>query len=206
MIITYYQIREHLSHDWQLYRKNLNLTISQIREAEEWIKLKNKTSDLTLNKPSPVNPVSLNDKQSKAYKFLTSKIDSMKSNPQNTDPIYLNISGRAGCGKTYFINCVSQYAMQNCGPNFLLKAAPTGNAAFLIIGDTLHAMFKLPLLTSTDKDLPDLGNDTLKELQDHFYNCKMLTNLTPFQHKRKVLLIQASFHFLLKRLLNIDYN
>ncbi|CAL4113538.1 unnamed protein product, partial [Meganyctiphanes norvegica] len=94
--------------------------------------------------------------------------------PYNTKPIYLNISGRAGCGKTYFINCVSDYATEKGGHNFMLKAAPTGGAAFMIGGNTLHSLFKLPLLSSTEKDLPDLNQQSLKELQDLFQNCKLL--------------------------------
>ena len=97
----------------------------------------------------------------------------MKSDPK-TKPIHLNISGRAGCGKTYFINCVSKYAMDKCGHNFFIKAAPTGTAAFLIGGTTLHSLFRLPLLRCVKKDLPDLGHDALKELQELFHNCKLL--------------------------------
>ena len=166
--------KEHLSHDWQIDQKILRLTDSDILEAEGWIKKQKNLSDLALKEPIPVDPSTLNAKQDKAYRYLTTFIDSMKSDPHNTRPIYLNISGRAGCGKTYFINCVSQYAIRTCGPNFLLKAAPTGTAAFLIGGDTLHSTFKLPLITSTRKDLPDLGHDALQELQDHFHNCKIL--------------------------------
>ena len=98
----------------------------------------------------------------------------MVKNPKNTKPFYINISGRAGSGKTYFVNCISVYAHTHGGYNFLLKAAPTGNAAFLIGGATLHAMFKLPLQSSTNKELPDLSQETVEELQGIFQNCKLL--------------------------------
>ena len=110
----------------------------------------------------------------KAYEFITSWIDKIIKDPSVTQPIYLKISGRAGCGKTYFLNCVSQYATNKGGNNFLLKAAPTGSAAFLIRGNTLHSMFKLPLLVSTKKELPDLSQEVLAELQGRFENCMIL--------------------------------
>ena len=123
---------------------------------------------LPLNYHNSVDPITLNTKQLKAYDFLTNFINSMILDPHNTKPIYLNISGRAGCGKTYFINCVSDYATEKGVHNFMLKAAPTGGAAFMIGGNTLHSLFKLPLLSSTEKDLPDLNQHSLKELQDLF--------------------------------------
>ena len=76
--------------------------------------------------------------------------------------------------KVFFVRTVSQYANMKGGYNFLLKAAPTGNAAFLIGGDTLHSMFKLPIQSSTKKELPDLSQDALRDLQSKFKNCKLL--------------------------------
>ena len=161
-------------YDWQADCKELNLTSSEIKEAGGWIEQKKKSTSTLTREQDSVNPINLNTKQKKAYKFITSWIDSMNNDPDNTKPIYLNISGRAGCGKTYFLNCVSQYAQRVGGLNFLLKAAPTGTAAFLIGGDTLHSMFRLPLQASTKKDIPDLNVDSLDELQTRFKDCKML--------------------------------
>ena len=165
---------EELNYDWQLDRKELEMTPSKIKDAEGWIDHQKKTFTLALNEQCSVNPESLNAKQSKAYAFLIRFIDSMQCDPENTKPIYLNISGRAGCGKTFFINCVSKYVLDKCGHNFLIKAAPTGTAAFLIGGTTIHSLFRLPLLRGVNKELPDLSHDALKDLQDHFQNCKLL--------------------------------
>ena len=163
----------HKEYDWQTHRRELKLTDSELKEAEGFVvQKKQSTATLTRNQCS-VDPCTLNTKQKKAYKFIEAWIDSMEKDPENTKPIYLNISGRAGCGKTYFLNCVAQYA-KNVSSNFLLKAAPTGTAAFLIGGDTLHSMFKLPLQVSTKKDISDLSLETLNELQAIFKNCKIL--------------------------------
>ena len=164
----------HVNHDWQSDRKELRLTDSEIKEADNWIDEKIKTTYLPANEQCSVDPSTLNDKQRKAYNYLIKFIDSMYSDPNNTEPIYLNISGRAGCGKTYFINCVSKYAKDKCGSNFLLKAAPTATAGFLIGGQTLHSLFKLPLQKTCDKELPDLSPDSLKDLQTIFHSCKLL--------------------------------
>ena len=159
---------EELNYDWQLDRKKLEMTPSKIKDAEGWIDHQKKTFTLALNEQCSVNPESLNAKQSKAYAFLIRFIDSMQCDPENTKPIYLNISGRAGCGKTFFINCVSKYVLDKCGHNFLIKAAPTGTAAFLIGGTTIHSLFRLPLLRGVNKESPDLSHDALTDLQDPF--------------------------------------
>ena len=163
----------HKNYDWQSDRKELGLTSSEIKEAEGWIK-QQKISSTLKEEQCVIKPSTLNPQQEKAYNFITSWIDNMVTNPKETEPIYLNISGRAGCGKTYFLNCVSHYATKKGGSNFLLKAAPTGTAAFLIRGNTLHSTFKLPLQVSTKKDLPDLSQEILAELQGIFQNCKIL--------------------------------
>ena len=87
----------------------------------------------------------------------------------------MNISGRAGCGKSYFLNCVAQIALKVDGHTFLQKAAPTGTAAFLIGGSTLHAMFMIPIQkTSPSKELPDLLGESLRNLQLIFEGCELL--------------------------------
>ena len=164
----------HKTYDWQTDRKELNLIPSEIKEAEGWIEQQKKSFTLSTNEEPVVEPETLNAKQKKAYEFITAWIDNMIRNPKDAGQIFLNISGRAGCGKTYFLNCVSQYATKKGGNNFLLKAAPTGTAAFLIRGNTLHSMFKLPLQVSTKKELPKLNENLTLELQGIFKNCKIL--------------------------------
>ena len=57
---------------------------------------------------------------------------------------------------------------------FILRGAPTGNAAFLIKGETLHALFKLPLNPDFKKEVKELNYNQLKELQDLFQGCKLV--------------------------------
>ena len=51
--------------------------------------------------------------------------------------------------------------------------APTGTAAFLVDGKTLHALLKLPISNSKDA-IKDLSGDRLRELQDDFKETELL--------------------------------
>ena len=62
---------------------------------------------------------------------------------KDVKPFYLNLSGRAGCGKSVVLNCISKYIRSKAGPSFLKVGAPTGTAAFLVKGNTLHNLFHL---------------------------------------------------------------
>ena len=86
------------------------------------------------------------------------------------------LSGRAGCGKTFAVKCVNKYIKENkdCLPGFLKIAAPTGTAAFLIKGTTLHSGFKLPVNVRFNEDLPPLQGHNLHELQEIFKNTEIL--------------------------------
>ena len=57
----------------------------------------------------------------------------------------------------------------------MLKAAPTGTAAFLIGGDTLHSLFAFPTQRhSTKKELKDLSAEKLKDMQKDFQDVHLL--------------------------------
>ena len=161
-------------HDWQSDRRSLNLTASDIKEASGWIDHKKSFSKLSDNDQCIVDSTNLNPKQRLAYDFVTAWIDKKVSNPGKSIPMHLNISGRAGCGKSYFLNSIAKYATEQGGATFLQKAALTANAAYLIGGSTLHAMFKINVQSSTNKELPDLRGESLRELQDKFKNSELL--------------------------------
>ncbi|KAL9977890.1 hypothetical protein ACROYT_G015348 [Oculina patagonica] len=64
----------------------------------------------------------------------------------------LFLSGGAGCGKTTVTNCLYECLIRyfnSAGENpdemKVLKVAPTGKAAFIINGNTLHSAFKIPV-------------------------------------------------------------
>ena len=57
---------------------------------------------------------------------------------------------------------------------FLKMAAPTGTASFLIKGDTLHSLFKLPVNIPFNKELAPLKGTTLLDLQEKFKNTELI--------------------------------
>ncbi len=72
---------------------------------------------------------------------------------KNGDPFHLFITGPAGAGKSFLIECIYQAVQQyydhlpNAQPDQVkvLLCAPTGKAAFNIRGMTLHSAFKIPV-------------------------------------------------------------
>ena len=75
------------------------------------------------------------------------------------------ISGTAGTGKSYLINCLRLLLQEK-----LCVAAPTGIAAFNIDGQTLHSLFSLP----TKTDFKNLEGDRLHQLQQYFATIKYI--------------------------------
>ena len=166
---------ENEAYDWKSDFEEAGLTRSDLNEAPVFIDYQKRVATLTINEQCMAEPGKLNFKQTKAYDFICTWIEMKKKDPENTNPIYLNISGRAGCGKSYFLNCVAQIALEIYGCPFLQKAAPTGTAAFLIGGSTLHAMFMIPVQKSSpSKELPDLSGESLRNLQQVFHGCEIL--------------------------------
>ena len=58
----------------------------------------------------------------------------------NEDPLHIIVNGTAGTGKSYLINCLRLLLGTN-----VKVAAPTGVAAFIIDGRTLHSLLHLPV-------------------------------------------------------------
>ena len=75
------------------------------------------------------------------------------------------ISGTAGTGKSFLINCLTDL-LRPC----VKVAAPTGVAAFNIHGSTLHTLLHLP----TRGEFRELEGDRLKSLQSTFEGVQYL--------------------------------
>ena len=114
-----------------------------------------------------------NKDQTVFYQYICDWIERKLVNPDE-DPIYLILSGRAGCGKTFAVKCVKKYINEKCKAGFLKMAAPTGTAAFLIKGETLHSLFKLPVNKPFSEELTELQGETLKNFQNTFKDTELL--------------------------------
>ena len=92
----------------------------------------------------------MNFKQSVAFGLFRRHILSVKVHGQdNVQQLLLNISGAAGTGKSFFLNTVKRSVKEELGRDgFVQAAAPSGTAAYLINGKTLHSLFYLPVGTS----------------------------------------------------------
>ena len=90
--------------------------------------------------------------QQKAFcDYISNWITKVNKN-ESLDPIYFILSGRAGCGKSYAVKVIKKFLCDNhYQSDFLKIAAPTGVAAFLIKGGTLHNLFKLPIKSTIRK-------------------------------------------------------
>jgi ATP-dependent exoDNAse (exonuclease V) alpha subunit len=82
--------------------------------------------------------------------------------------LLLNVDGVAGSGKTFAR--IQELAEEAGKQNPVFRAAPTGIAAFNIIGKTLHSVLRLPVKQKKS----DLSAATLQALQSLFQNCRFL--------------------------------
>lgn len=76
------------------------------------------------------------------------------------------INGEAGCGKTFVINSICTHL-----GNIVKRAAPTAKAAFLIRGETLHALLHITVNMNKYKALL---KPHLRELQELLRNVQFI--------------------------------
>jgi hypothetical protein len=120
--------------------------------------------------PSPLNP-----EQRKLYDTVADQYSQelVLSRPPPSQ-LLLNVDGVAGSGKTFTLLKVcariQELAEEAGKQNPVFRAAPTGIAAFNIVGKTLHSLLRLPVKGKKS----DLSAATLQALQSLFQNCRFL--------------------------------
>jgi ATP-dependent exoDNAse (exonuclease V) alpha subunit len=139
-------------------------------EAWDQFKLLNYTEQAVTvdSDPSP-----LNTEQRKLYDVVTAQyVQELASD--DPLPLLLNVDGVAGSGKTFTVlkTCaqIQELAVEAGRGNPVFRAAPTGVAAFNIMGKTLHSLLRLPV----KKKKSDLSNSTLQSLQVLFQDTRFL--------------------------------
>ena len=89
-------------------------------------------------------------------------------------PLRINVDGEAGTGKSWVILQgsikLSQMASAVGKRDPVIRSAPTGVAAYNLLGRTLHSPFRLPI-KGTEQDI---STGTLKVLQTLFADCNYL--------------------------------
>jgi ATP-dependent DNA helicase PIF1 len=119
------------------------------------------------------DPGPLNTEQRKLYDVVTAQYvqELASSHPR---PLLLNVDGVAGSGKTFTLlkTCarLQELADRSGRGNPVVRAAPTGVAAFNIVGRTLHSLFRLPVKQKTT----DLSTATLQSLQALFQDVRFV--------------------------------
>ena len=131
-----------------------------LQEANRFIITAKGSQVSTTSHSDDVNPAALQGHQRTAY-------EKVKLHFQNktTQPLRMIISGTAGTGKSFLINCLRQLLRQK-----VLIAAPTGVAAFNVQGATLHSLLSLP----TKGEFRPLEGHQLQQLQDRWNGVQYL--------------------------------
>jgi DNA replication protein DnaC len=163
-----------LTTDWQEDRRRLGLNAEDIKEIPHWVDKQKESHKLEERESNPTEMCQelLNEKQLIAFNILRQHIQLAKDNGLSCLPqLLLNISGGAGTGKTFWLNAVRALASQEVGSDFVKAAAPSGTAAFLINGETLHSLFYLPI---GKQEIEQLKGERLAELQQRFKNVGVL--------------------------------
>ena len=106
------------------------------------------------------DPNQLQGRQLHAYNIILHHYQS-----NCTEPLHMIVSGTAGTGKSYLINCIRLFLQEN-----VVVAAPTGVAAFNIDGCTLHSLLGLPVRG----EYKDLQGDHLNRMQQSLIHMKYL--------------------------------
>ena len=104
------------------------------------------------------NPEQLQGKQLEAYTIVRQHVQA-----GDLPPLRIIISGTAGTGKSYLINCLRLLLQDK-----VRVAAPTGVAAFNVDGHTLHSLLSLP----TKGDYKDLNGEHLHQMQQQLAGMK----------------------------------
>ena len=103
----------------------------------------------------------LNEKQFQIYTHILQHISR-----DNKKPLHIFITGGAGVGKSMVLQCVYQGLLrllakkegQNPEAPRIIIAAPTGKAAYLVGGNTIHSLLKI---------LPSRGNEYIPLADEH---------------------------------------
>ena len=117
---------------------------------------------------------SLNKEQ---HRFYLHAVHALKA---SDEPIYLFLTGGAGVGKTVVVRAIYQTMIRfynrgadnNPDDPKILLGAPTGVAAHLIKGNTLHSLFRIP--ANQGFEYKPLTSDTLNSLHHQFKDVKLV--------------------------------
>lgn len=151
------------SHIWDAWQHELNIeTLDLIHDL---MKEKVDTAE-----KFEINDHPLSMEQKKVFEYLREKLQCI-DNPSNQNGCLTVIQGGAGTGKSYLLKRMYNYIVDELGPESVLLMAPTGTAAKLINGSTIHSMLNIDRNFSRFRSL--IGDD-LKQYQNKFQKVKII--------------------------------
>jgi hypothetical protein len=125
---------------------------------------------------SDTSPDKLNAEQRKLYDLCVAQYTQElfhELDPEQPMPeqLLLNLDGVAGAGKTFaLLKSSGRLREMSEKLNPVFRAAPTGIAAFNIVGKTLHSLLRLPVKA----EKLELSAATLQQSQIEFKRCRFL--------------------------------
>ena len=152
--------------DWHAYWHSME---GLAEDAEAFVKAAKGQHEVLFTPPDDALPERLNPEQRKAFDILRA------ATRVGTDPVRLLISGTAGSGKSFLIMCLRRCCLEEFGADsalYVRVCAPTGTAAFNIMGETLHRTLSLPVPITSE--LPQLAGEQLQALQTRLEGMRLL--------------------------------
>ena len=156
----------HADYDWSSDVRDLGMSSQDLKNCQTWLKDAISTTKLAQRHLGQMfDPLALNDMQFFAFAIVADYLEKVHSELQPPQ-LLMNISGGPGTGKTFWLNTCRAYANTlGMHPLAIQTSAPSGTAAFLIDGNTLHKLLYLPLGVGK---MQDLAGSRLRQLQETF--------------------------------------
>ena len=156
------------NYDWSSHVSQYDIS----PEIWEQVKAENPIAQVVTLDSSPLP---LNREQRKLYDTVVNQYSQeLALDTPLSRQLLLNVDGVAGSRKTFTLlkTCawIQELAIEAGKQNPVFRAAPTGIAAFNIVGKTLHSLLRLPVKGKKS----DLSVATLQSLQALFQDCRFL--------------------------------
>lgn len=133
-------------YDWS----SSSIIIPEGKDPKKWLQERIKEVEEHETEPADlellqVSPLSLNEHQRAIASLVLNTIYNFVENQPGYVPLRLFVSGTAGTGKSYVIKCLQRLVRQLFGCNDAIQViTPTGNAAYLVQGRTVHSFLGIP--------------------------------------------------------------
>jgi hypothetical protein len=116
----------------------------------------------------------MNLKQKELFNLVADSVDNQKSGDPNR--LKLFVTGGAGVGKTFTFKILVELVNRSYVNNAVKVAAPTGVAALLVGGSTVHSLLKLPIEKTgvPTKNMDQLTGRYLKVMRQQWKNIEFL--------------------------------